>query len=193
MPGLDAIGEERPVVVYPFGLPREELDGRTGWNRDPEGNDVAYFDALVAELAATSCIDPERVFSVGHSRGGRFVDVLGCFRGDEHRALASISAGTGNHASCEDSAPMWITHGRKDEYVAFWEGEDYRNRWASYDGCTAPGLFTSFPDDQCTELAGCAADTPVVWCPHTFEGEHGHGPPPFAEEEIATFFARFVE
>jgi polyhydroxybutyrate depolymerase len=180
------------LVVYPFGLKRPELDDRTGWNRDPKGNDVDFFDSLIEALVEESCIDPNRVFSIGHSRGGRFSDVLGCFRGDDHRALATIGAGTGNVESCDDQAPMWITHGRKDEYVGFWEGEDRRNFWAKQNGCEVPGLSAFFDDDKCHLLPGCDADKEVIWCPHTATFEAGHGPPPFAEEEIGVFFARFL-
>jgi poly(3-hydroxybutyrate) depolymerase len=185
------VGEEPALVVYPQGLPRPELDDRTGWNRDPTGNDIAFFDALVAHLAAESCADADRVYSLGHSRGARFSDVLGCFRGDEHRAIATVSAGTGNVSSCEDRVPMWITHGREDEYVAFWEGEDRRDYWARNNGCEEPGWFSSFDDDQCTELVGCDVDAPVVWCPHTSRDDAGHGPPPFTDEEVSRFFGRF--
>jgi polyhydroxybutyrate depolymerase len=190
---LETLTAGQALMVYPQGLPRPELDGRTGWNRDPLGNDLRYFDALPTHLAQTHCVDPTRVFSVGHSRGGRFVDVLGCHRGAAHLALASISAGTGNVDSCPQSAPMWITHGRQDEYVWFWEGEDYRNRWAEKNGCRVPGFFDSFPDDVCTELSQCPEDSPVVWCPHTEEGDSGHGPPTFAGDEIWRFFQEALD
>lgn len=177
------------VIVYPNGLPRPELDGRTGWNRDPDGDDVRLFDEIVPHLAERHCVDAERVFSVGHSRGGRFVDVLGCYRSAAHRALASSSAGTNNVDDCPGQAPMWIAHGKKDGYVSFLEGQDWVLRWASNNGCDL-GSFDRYPDDECTELPGC--DVPVVWCPHTSTHEVGHGLPPFAAAEIEAFFARFV-
>ena len=186
---LPSINGAGTIVVYPNGLPRPELNYRTGWNRDPEGNDIRFFEELVSYLAERFGADQNKVFSVGHSRGGRFVDVLSCYRGSEHLALASISAGTRNVSECPGRAPIWITHGRNDSYVSFRHGKDWIRRWSRTNECgrANPG---SYPNDLCTELPGCAV--PVVWCPHTSEFEGGHGPPPFAEREIEEFFARFI-
>ena len=186
LPSIDGVGT---IVVYPNGLPRPELDERTGWNRDPEGNDVRYFEELVRYIAERYSGDPMKVFSVGHSRGGRFVDVLSCYRGSEHLALASISAGTNNVNECPDRAPIWITHGRKDTYVSFRNGIDWIRRWSRSNECGRANP-RAFSNDVCTELPGCSV--PVVWCPHTSDFESGHGPPPFAEREIERFFARFI-
>ena len=184
-----AVGGAPVLVVYPNGLPRPELSDRTGWNRDPTGNDVLFFDRLVDYLGARHGGDPNRVFSVGHSRGGRFVDVLACFRGSAHLALASISAGTGNVDDCPQRAPIWITHGRHDRYVGFRDGKDWVRRWARANGCDRvnPGVF---PNDVGSELPGC--EVPVVWFPHTSKLEAGHGPTPSAADEIPRFFARFM-
>ncbi len=186
---LQAIGGEAVIMVYPDGLPRPELGGRTGWDRSPMGGDIALFDALPAHVADAHCVDATRVFSVGSSRGGRFTDVLGCHRGRAHRALASISAGTANLTECPERAPMWISHGRFDKEVLFIEGEDWLRRWAGYNRCATGAASAMFPDDACTELAGC--EVAVVWCPSTTAIENGHGVPPFAVAEVDRFFARF--
>jgi poly(3-hydroxybutyrate) depolymerase len=186
---LPSIGNRSAIIVYPNGLPRPELDGRSGWNRDPLGNDIRFFDDLVDHLADLYAIDRAAVFSVGHSRGGRFVDVLACYRADAHSALAFISAGTGNVSACPGSAPIWITHGRRDGWVGFKNGVDWVRRWAANNGCD-PVRPRTFANDECTVLPGCGVE--VVWCPHTSDFENGHGPPPFAEEEIERFFARYL-
>ncbi len=185
---LEEVGGEAALVVYPAGLPRPELGGQTGWNRDPEGNDVAFFDALPNHLATGYCVDPDRVFSVGSSRGGRFVEVLACFRGSAHLGLASISAGTGNVQSCPDQSPIWITHSREDIWVHFASGLTHVNAWSTRNHCDGvdPNDSEAFPNDACTSLPGCEA--PVVWCPSTHTSGGGHEPPPFAQAEIEAFF-----
>ena len=180
---LSSIGREDTIVVYPN-------TGRFSyWNRDLKGEDIRLFDALLRHVAGRYCVDPRRVFSVGHSNGGRFVEVLGCHRGQAHRALASIAAAASYVTSCPTRAPMWITHGRKDRLLPISNGKAWLRTWASLNGCDKVGFAASFPDDICSEVSGC--DIPVVWCPHTSNDLQGHGVPPFAEVEIERFFERF--
>ena len=119
------------VVVYPDGLTHADCQFGTCWDRDPSGRDVAFFDALVTRLSEEFCVDRERVFSVGHSRGGRFVEVLACHRSEAHVAVASIAAGDRNVVICPGRVPIWLTHGRKDQVIPFREGESHREHWRS--------------------------------------------------------------
>lgn len=191
--GLEEVTAGRAVFVYPDGLPRDELDGFTGWNRDPDGADLRFFDALSQVLDHEPCADTTRVFSVGHSRGGRFVEVLACHRADGHRALAAIAAGAWNVTACPGGqAPLWITHGRTDATVGFWQGKILRGSWARRNRCEAVSWFDHFEAGRCTPLPGCGAAAPVVWCPHEEELWDGHGVPSFAPISIWTFFERFA-
>jgi polyhydroxybutyrate depolymerase len=64
------------LVVAPDGVgdpARWNFDGR------PDGpDDGAYLDALVAELVATACADPDRVALVGSSNGAAFAGTQAC-------------------------------------------------------------------------------------------------------------------
>lgn len=186
--GLEEALDHGALVVYPDALARPETDGDSGWNLDPKGDDIAFFDALVSQLAADRCLETRRLFSVGHSRGGQFVEVLACFRGERHLAVASIASGTGGVTTCSQRAAVWLTHSENDQIVPFSEGEQHRENWARRNSCNEPWTF---PADKCTELSHCLPSWPVVWCPSTVSDVDGHAPPPFAPAAIKRFFARF--
>lgn len=186
--GLDEVVAGHAVVVYPDGLPRSETGGFTGWNRDPDGDDLHFFDAMLEALGREPCLDRTRVFSVGHSRGGRFVEVLACQRAEAHRALAMIAAGAWNVASCPGRAPLWMAHGRDDSTVGFWQGKLLRGAWADRNGCDEVSFFDGFPTGRCTSLPGCSPETPVVWCPYEGSPWDGHGVPDFAPAAVWSFF-----
>lgn len=175
------------LVVYPDGLEHPDCGGRTCWERDPSGRDVRFFDALVPHLAERYCVDPERVFSIGHSRGGRFVEVLACHRAGAHVAVAMIAAGPDNVDDCPGSLPVWLSHGVDDEVIAFRHGEAHRDAWAERNGCDPPAAQESALD-TCTPLRGCPESRPVVWCPTRVRAWQGHAVPLLADEEIGAFF-----
>ena len=180
----------RALVVYPDGLAHIDCGMRTCWDRDPEGRDIQFFDALVAELAISDCIDPEKVFSVGHSRGGRFVEVLACYRSGSHLALASIAAGKKNVKVCGGHPPIWLSHGIDDEIVDFSGGEFNRKAWAERNGCDPDPPNAQL--DTCAPLKGCPPKSPVIWCPTSEADWKGHAVPGLADEEIWKFFSNFL-
>jgi len=57
-------------------------------------DDVAYFDALFAEVSRIVPVDPKRVFLTGLSNGGSITYRLACERGD--RVAAVVAVGSGN-------------------------------------------------------------------------------------------------
>ncbi len=181
-----AIGEEA-MIVYPQGRAHADCGGTSCWNRDPEGPDVAFFDALVVQVVAEWGIDADAVFSIGHSRGGRFVEVLGCFRADEHAAIAMISAGNNNVDGCPGKLPLWLSQGIHDETIPLSAGVTHLEHWAERNGCDPPEPDT-YPDDVCTALSNC--EHALQWCPTTGGEWGGHAPPTIADEAIWSFFAR---
>lgn len=183
---LEATFAGEALFVYPDGLPHRDCRGATCWDRDPEGRDVALFDALVPRLAAEQCADPSRVLAFGHSRGGRFVEVLACHRAPQLLGAAMIAAGPDNVASCPGALPIWLSHGLDDRTIDFSAGEGHRDAWAARNDCASPG--NDWPLDACSPLPGCPADTPVTWCPTTEGDWSGHAVPGLADEELRAFF-----
>jgi poly(3-hydroxybutyrate) depolymerase len=73
------MGDEA-IVVH-----ADALGAPTSWNNQA---DVPFFDALLAELTSSLCIDTERVFATG----GFFTNTLGCQSGDVPRAIAQAES-----------------------------------------------------------------------------------------------------
>ena len=184
-------GLSEPGVLNPDG------SGRSGWlNRD--GNDVSFARALLAKMRADYCIDDDRVFSTGWSFGGIMTNRLGCELKDELRAIAPVM-GQGpevwnqmdcsrlrEEAECVDGqVAVWLSHGTADRTVPYCTGERSRDYWQGQNGCAADS--TPSGDNGCVEYADCDPNNPVVWC----QTDLGHLVPPFAAEEIWTFFQRF--
>jgi polyhydroxybutyrate depolymerase len=177
----------RGVFVYPDGLGRPELGGKTGWDLGVASADLLFFDAMLEAVASRFEVDRARVFAAGHSRGARFTNSLGCFRGRALRAIAAVSGG-GPTAVCGGPVAALVMHGRFDRVNSPYEGRATLERWAGEDGCDPVPDDTQFTLDRCTRLAGC--ETPVEYCPNGETQWDGHFPPPFHGPAIWAFFAR---
>ena len=172
-------GTEPALYVYPQAL---EFPGAGGvaWNVSLDGNDYAFIDALLVELAQNHCVDRTRVFAAGQSNGAFFVNQLGCHRPDAFRAIAA-AAGGGPNGRCTKGVSAMIVHGTADMTVRIEQGMYSRDYWLAANGCSgAP----SAPTDPapCVEYTGCAK--PVLWCQHG--GAHPF--PSFAGAAMRRFF-----
>ncbi len=172
------------VIVYPDALPLPAFANRTGWDLRPEGPDMRFFDAMLAEVTASACIDLDRVFSTGHSFGGYMTNTLGCLRGNVLRAIAPVAGGLPGGTCLAKPLAAWIAHGTNDGTVPFAQGEAARANWAQASGCTT----TTQPTDPagCVTYQGCRPEAPLTWCIHTQD----HAWPPYAGPAIWQFFSR---
>ncbi|MCY1058238.1 hypothetical protein [Nannocystis sp. SCPEA4] len=174
------------VFVYPDALPLADMDGQTGWDLDPANEDVALFDAILADVSSRLCIDSARIFSTGHSFGGYMSNTLGCARGGIVRAIAPV-AGGGPFFPCTGQVAAWVAHGTGDTTVPFSQGEGARDHWLSTNSCgdaTAP-----VEPAPCVAYDDCADGFPVHWCQHDEPDLGGHGWPAWAGPAIWEFFA----
>ena len=83
------------TVVYPRGEPRAERRGMRGWQGFPERDehrDIAFVDALLAELRRRYPVDPERVYAAGFSNGGHLTFNLLMQRPCAFAAFAPVGA-----------------------------------------------------------------------------------------------------
>ena len=180
------------VYVYPQALPRTRADGSGDdiprWDLD--GNeDLSFFDALVTDVLASSCVDTKRVFASGFSSGGNFAQQLGCLRANTLRAFATV-AGPGPFTDkCGGPMPAWMTHDVDDDALPVEGARESRDFWAAHDSCgTTTWSKASMLPSDCTTNTGCPASTPIVYC--ETKGV-GHDMPSFAPKAIATFFDSF--
>lgn len=184
--GLEAAAGDAAIFVYPNG----ELQplGGTGWNFFNESPDMRLFDALVEELSTGACIDVDRIFSAGFSFGAYFSNSLACFRGEQVRAIGSVSGGPFG-MDCAAPTAAWFAHDPVDETVAFSQGTGARDQRLAENGCGD----TTMPTDPspCVAYDGCMDGMPVHWCEHDQSGPGGHSWPPFAADAIWAFFASF--
>jgi polyhydroxybutyrate depolymerase len=101
------------IVAYP-----NALGGSWGLAPDKVLADIAFFDALLARLAATYRIDADRVYVLGMSNGGYFAHLLARERSTTIAAAASHSGPLGLQTlggiNAARKFPVLIVHGTAD-------------------------------------------------------------------------------
>jgi len=157
--GFESAAAGRAIMVYPDGVDKV-------WPND-NGRDVAMFDAVLARLQQTACVDGARVFGTGFSYGGYMSNTLGCARAGVVRAIAPFSGGDPGDTCNGTRLAAWIAHGAQDPKVDISQGEASRDRWRQVDHC-GDAVFDTNPS-PCVAY-GCDAGYPVVWC--EFQGQH---------------------
>ena len=152
----DAAVAEGYVVVVPEGLgdpARWNFDGR------PDGpDDGAFLDALLAELAATACVDPRRVALVGSSNGAAFAGTRACTAAAVVMVIATLPP------DCPGAHPSILTiRGTADATVDYDGTPEMVAAMASEAGCADDALVdTPHPDVERTTYADCAGGGTVV-------------------------------
>jgi poly(3-hydroxybutyrate) depolymerase len=156
-------------------------NGAGSWSN----TDVAFTDAILAQIEGDLCVDTTRIFATGFSFGGAMAMALACTRADVFRAVAFFSG-----ADLTGSCPTTLT-----KPIAYWAsqasedangmdrtnpmtGEMKQAQFAAVNGCTAEPASTTFPaagqPHTCTIYKGCSAGHPTAYC--VFNGAHGWEP-----------------
>ncbi|HLF83932.1 MAG TPA: esterase [Blastocatellia bacterium] len=115
------------VVVYMQGIPgvvgiRDPEAARNGWQKSPGDvgdRDIKFFDAALDRIQRKYKTDPNRVYVIGHSNGGRFVNVLWNSRGDKLAGLCSAAGPGGRLLEKAAPKPAFIIAGEKDPLVPY--------------------------------------------------------------------------
>ena len=173
---------EGVVMAFPTGLA-----GPSGaaWNVGPccvlNVDDVGFAKALVAQVSATACIDPARVYAAGFSMGGGMAHFVACHAADVFAAVAPASFDLlqENVGGCQPSRPVTVIsyRGGDDTFIPYGGGysafvpgmpvtflgaQATFQKWADLDGCTPP---PSAPDGNgCSTYSTCAGGVEVVLC-----------------------------
>ena len=91
------------------------------WNAVPHDDlpdDVAFVDAVIDDVAATVCVDPDRVYVDGFSNGAFLASLVACELADRVAAMATI-AGLLVPEGCAPARPVPVlaVQGTEDRYV----------------------------------------------------------------------------
>ncbi len=173
-----------PVVVLLHGcgggtnnVPMEKVTGpdailvrgtgsaaSTCWNTSATGPDVAFFDAMVADVKTRFCADEKRVFIVGYSSGSWLVNQLTCIRADVVRGGASVSGGESSNGKCGGPVARIFLHDSDDTDNVISGSEKARDRQLTQNMCDKAAAPVATTPSPCTQYQGCAAGYPVNWC-----------------------------
>ena len=176
---VEFASESPAIFVYPDGL-----DAR--WE-NADGQDVAFFDAMLATLRLEYNVDIARVFAIGPSAGGIMVNTLACLRATELRAIASVAAAWPySEPQCTGPISAWLAHGNPDPVVDYAEGLRARDRLAVTNQCQLAAGMPVAPLRYCVSY-DCATGHLLTWC----SGYEGHEFPDFAAVAIRRFIDSF--
>lgn len=168
-PGCGGSGQT-PIPLQMASMDDAILVGLNGVDNcfNKEGTDtpeLAYFDATLAEVEDTLCIDPSRVFVAGFSSGSWLTTFLGCARAGVIRGQASVAGGLPPIPECAGPiAAMYVadTDDNKNDVATVKIAVDHAR---GLDGCgeeTEPYDF-GVPS-PCVQYKGCKSGSPVVFC-----------------------------
>lgn len=187
-----AIHEHWPaaIVVHPQGLPtRGQLTDpeglRSGWQTKgaaKDNRDLRFFDVMHEDLVGLGIVDPELVFSTGHSNGGGFTYTLFVERPDRLAAIAPSSSTSGRHRGRDlPDMPVFHLAGRNDELVRMAWQQATIDQLRRHFGCGDPEPWGDHPD--CLVHPSPKGDR-LVTCVH----DGGHALPEFAGGLFTRFF-----
>lgn len=186
---FDGASKKEAIIAYPNAL-GPDWDLATATNLNP---DLGFTKALVDELAAKLSIDKTRVYGVGWSGGGFFVNQLACRVGGLMRGMAVHAGGApydeinqpnpphypNGFIKCTAAVPIAtiVFHGLLDGTVPYAGGEFDATYWAYVAGCSDNTSPTT--PAPCRSHDSCPAATPVTFCGLP-NGGHGVSPDGFA-------------
>lgn len=167
----DPLVNPNMITIYPFGLSKQWMGPNY---TDPDIDDLEFTGDLVHTVMQRYCVDPSRVYAMGHSGGAGFVSQIACseYPGGLFAAFAPMSPSiykdlVDDH-DCEFLSrrrPIFIIHGTGDA-VALYEGgmgpggvipdiRDWVNRWLGRNHCDLEPQVTYLPNNVRDEFYTC--------------------------------------
>lgn len=153
------------------------LDGiNATWDLETtkDNREVAFAEAVVAELEKDHPIDRTRLFATGYSSGGFLANVLACQRPGMLRAIASNAGGapynqrekwSNGYPKCpgQKAVAMLALHGERDSGVTLDSGRFSAEYWAYVNGCKTDEMETT-GYGECRAYRGCPPGKAVGFC-----------------------------
>lgn len=173
------------LLAYPDGT-RDRLSRRF-WNATDACcdffhsgvDDVAYLDAVIAEISSKYPIDPARIYVVGHSNGAFMAHRYACDRASKVAAIVTLAGMQWKDpGKCPAGSPVSLlhVHGRNDMTISYEGGAtpegaypgavETVDEWAAKDGCTGALGVTGRKLDLDQSIPGAETDE-ATWsgCP----------------------------
>lgn len=136
----------------------------TCWDTSASGSDVAFFDAMVADVRARFCTDENRVFAVGYSSGSWLVNQLTCIRSTTLRGGATVTGGESATGTCKGPVSRIFIHDTTDTDNDISGSVKARDRQLTQNGCDKAMQPVPIDPSPCVTYPGCPAAYPVEWC-----------------------------
>jgi len=180
---------EEAIVVYPLGLPTpspgDPQGEKPGWNTGGAksgSRDLAFFDALLAQLGKDFRVDGRRIYATGTSNGGFFTYTLW---GARHDVLAAVAPAAATWGRLEDGLrpkPVFHVAGERDPIVRIEAQRKTIERLRTLNTCGEgrPGrrpAITIYPSPEGNQVVA-------------FIHDGGHEFPQAATKPIVEFFKR---
>jgi polyhydroxybutyrate depolymerase len=182
---ITGLAEQAPAAGVLLVVP-QGTGSPAGWNALAGfDQDEAFTTALLEEVQAPSCIDPDDLWLAGFSAGSAFSAVFGCTHADRVTGLGLVAALAPAICPPDDTPNVVITHGTADPVVPFAGGDqavgdtkvalgsvsDSAANWASRAGCAAEPTTAPVGDDvTVTQWTGWTGGSTI-----TFEVVDGGG------------------
>jgi polyhydroxybutyrate depolymerase len=180
-------------AVLPFGTGIIKGWNGAGCCPGVTANDVAFARAMVEWLKANTCVDENKVFSMGFSNGGFMTHRLACEAADVFAGFAPHSGLMGGSYSggCTPSreVPILSFHGTADGVVPYFGNGNYLSFWdtmavyTSHNGCSPSDAMDILRTDttHCVRYDSCNSGVPVEFCEisglaHTWSGSESDRP-----------------
>jgi polyhydroxybutyrate depolymerase len=144
-------------------------------------DDVAFARAVVAQVQASACIDPTRVYAVGFAMGGGMAYQLGCHAADLFAGIApsAFDLAQENVGGCLPTRPLTVIsfRGTADTLIPYGGGSSSLvsgmpltflgaqatfQKWAQLDGCT--GEPSAADANGCQTYSSCDGGVLVTLC-----------------------------
>jgi polyhydroxybutyrate depolymerase len=148
------------IVAFPQGVARR-------WDFAAGSADVAWLREVVADVSATWCVDPSRVYAEGYSNGAMMVERLACDAADVFAAVAAYAGASPSAmggGACEPSRPIavGIFQSLLDPISSYPVGVANRDEWVSRNACPS-GAAEEGVIAEAIRYAPCQSGVEVVW------------------------------
>jgi polyhydroxybutyrate depolymerase len=199
--GFDRLADERGfIAVYPRG--KQIAGSPSCWNAGGccsvcvtlRVDDTDFIKVLLDRITADACVDPKRVYAVGHSNGAMMTHALACRMSDRIAAIADV-AGADVDAPCDPLRPVphLHVHGTADGLVPF-DGRGFPfgwpavptmiDAWSARDRCTGGPVETFRKGAAHCNTRACGDGAEVELCTVDGGGHSWPGGPAQSSDAI---------